>query len=260
MDIAGPGVAWAVLAALLLVSSVGVISILKMIVIVILSILGCVITFFLTLFVTTKMDTTYLCSRLAMRPPVIQRRPAPVSRSSSQSPVMTGCEDLDRPIQDIINFIIRDYVMSWYSGITSNNTFPGQNMRKYVSHLIMYIITDEIRCNLYNAVTLLTERIYVVDWVSYLTTELVDNIATHVRLFKNARNKYNAPFKDGEARPADLETIFFNYEVEMEGDICRDNVCVSKEGETLYFQELCELLLYLVLPKHEFESGKRIKE
>ena len=115
---------------------------------------------------------------------------------------------------------------------------------------------DEIRFILYNTVTLLTERIYVVDWVSYLTTELVDNIATHVRLFKNARNKYNAPLKEGEARPADLETIFFNYEVEMEGDICRDNVCLSSEGETLYFQELCELLLYLVLPKHEFESGE----
>ena len=106
--------------------------------------------------------------------------------------------------------------------------------------------------------TLLTERIYVVDWVSYLTTELVDNIATHVRLFKNARNKYNAPLREGEARPADLETIFFNYEVEMEGDICRDNVCLSAEGETLYFQELCELLLYLVLPKHEFESGNAL--
>ena len=106
--------------------------------------------------------------------------------------------------------------------------------------------------------TLLTERIYVVDWVSYLTTELVDNIATHVRLFKNARNKYNAPLKEGEARPADLETIFFNYEVEMEGDICRDSVCLSNEGETLYFQELCEILLYLVLPKHEFESGATV--
>ena len=44
----------------------------------------------------------------------------------------------------------------------------------------------------------------------YLTTELLDNIATHVRMFKNAGNKYNAP--------ADLETIFFN-KVEMEGDI-----------------------------------------
>ena len=112
-----------------------------------------------------------------------------------------------------------------------------------------------MRCNLYNVVTLLTERIYVVDWVPYLTTHLVDNIATHVRLFKNARTKYNAPLKDGEARPADLETIFFNYEAEMEGDICRDNVCLNQEGETLYFQELCELLLYLVLPRQEFESG-----
>ena len=126
MDLAGPGAAWAVLAALLLVTSVGVVSIIKMILILLLTLLGCTIAFFLTLFVTTKVDTTFLCSRVAMRPPVIQRRPGPVSRSSSQSPVMTGCEDLDRPIQDIINFIIRDYVMSWYGSITTNNTFPGK--------------------------------------------------------------------------------------------------------------------------------------
>ena len=56
MDLAGPGAAWAVLAALLLVSSVGVVSILKMILILILTLLGCVITFFLTLFVTTKVS------------------------------------------------------------------------------------------------------------------------------------------------------------------------------------------------------------
>ena len=48
-----------------------------------------------------------------------------MTRSASQTPVMTGCEDMDRPIQDIINFVIRDYVMSWYGAITSNNTFPG---------------------------------------------------------------------------------------------------------------------------------------
>ena len=84
----------------------------------------------------------------------------------------------------------------------------------------------------------------------------MDTIATHVRLFKNARTKFNSPIKEGEARPADLETIFFNYEAEMEGEvICRDAVCLSKEGENLYFQELCELLLYLVLPKHEFQAG-----
>ena len=139
MDLAGPGAAWAVLAALLLVSSVGVVSILKMTLILILTLTGCVLTFFLTLFVTTKVNTTFLCSRVAMRPPVIQRRPGPVSRSSSQSPVMTGCEDLDRPVQDIINFIIRDYVMSWYGGITCNNSFPGEN----IEHIL-----HSCRCNI----------------------------------------------------------------------------------------------------------------
>ena len=262
MEVGGPGVAWSVLAALLLVSSVGLASILKLVATLALTLLAAAITFLLTLFLRARVDEAPLCSRLAAPAPSLQRRPGSVSRPRGSSPVMTGCEALDRPIQDMISFIIRDYVLAWYSGISSNNRFPGENVLQCnivsISSKHSSLCPDEVRCNLYNVVTLLTERIYVVDWVPYLTTHLVDNIATHVRLFKNARNKYNAPLKDGEARPADLETIFFNYEAEMEGDICRDNVCLNQEGETLYFQELCELLLYLVLPRQEFESGKMV--
>jgi len=233
-----PGRAWSVLAILLLVTSVGVSSILNIILILILTIIASIIVFFVTLFAYTKVDKTPLCSRIAPRPPALQRRTSFVKKSRSVSPSMTGCEAMDKPLQDMISYILRDYVTSWYEKISSNPAF-----------------TDELRIILYNVVTLLTERIYVVDWVAYLTQDFVDDIATHVRLFKNARNKHNSPIRDGEARPADLETIFFNYEAEMEGDTCRDDVCLNMEGESLYFQELCELLLYLVLPKHEFQSG-----
>ena len=73
--------------------------------------------------------------------------------------------------------------------------------------------------------------------------------------------------KEGEARPADLETIFFDFEVfnlnchsfprktlkfpvnppdlsrqnlffqvGMEGEVCRDQVCLDSEAETQYLQ------------------------
>ena len=42
----------------------------------------------------------------------------------------------------------------------------------------------------------------------------------------------------------------------MEGEICRDQVCLDQEEETQYFQELCEMLLYLILPTQEFANGK----
>ena len=115
----------------------------------------------------------------------------------------------------------------------------------------------------------------------------MDDVASHVRLFKSARYKYKCPLKvnlhctllntkadfhqyllkEGEARPADLETIFFDFEVShhncqnfpgkttkltlncpdlsgqnlfyqvgMEGEVCRDQVCLDSEAETQYLQ------------------------
>ena len=237
MDIGGPAAAWSVLGLLLLVSSVGMSGVLTLLLSLLLTIFTVLVTFLLTNYAQATVDQTVRCSRVKSTVQArLQRRV--VTTSSYRQSVMTGSSATDKPLQDMIGFIIRDYVTSWYNNISHNSAFP-----------------DELRAILCMVVTLITERIYVVDWVPFLTRNLVDTIATHVRLFKNARNKYNSPIKDGEARPADLETIFFNYEAEMEGDVCRDAVCYSKEGESLYFQELCELLLYLVLPKHEFQAG-----
>ena len=134
MEVGGPGVAWSVLAALLLVSSVGLGSILKLVATLALTLLAAAITFLLTLFLRARVDEAPLCSRLAAPAPSLQRRPGSVPRPRGSSPVMTGCEALDRPIQDMIAFIIRDYVLAWYSAISSNNRFPGENV--VLCHLV----------------------------------------------------------------------------------------------------------------------------
>ena len=125
MEIASPGVAWSVLAVVLIVTSLGVSSILNMIIILVLTIIASILLFFLTLFATTKVDLTPLCSRLTPPTPVLKRRPGKISRSKSGSPMMTGCEVIDKPIQDMISYILRDYVLSWYTSISSNPKFTG---------------------------------------------------------------------------------------------------------------------------------------
>jgi len=63
--------------------------------------------------------------------------------------------------------------------------------------------------------------------------------------------------KDGEARAAgaDLETSFFDFEVDMEGEVCRDSVCMDTGSELQYLQDLSEVLCFLMLPKNEFRAG-----
>jgi len=230
-------IAWGVLALALLILSVGLKSIFNMIIILIIAVVMVIIVFFLTVFAYGKINQDPLCSRLKKH--YIREPFKPTSKKPIKTyTILTGSSAIDRPLQDMISYIIRDYILAWYKKISFNTNFP-----------------DEVRAILSMTVTLLTERVGQVDWVPYLTTQLVDDVASHVRLFKSARNKYKSPLKDGEARPADLESIFFDFEVEMEGEVCRDQVCLDKDEETQYFQELCEMLVYLILPRHEFGDG-----
>lgn len=64
------------------------------------------------------------------------------------------------------------------------------------------------------------------DWVGYLTTRLVDDIACHLRLFREARAAAR-----GKATSEELIDHFFDREAEKEKDICRDEVCLKSDAE-----------------------------
>ncbi|KAF4531112.1 hypothetical protein B566_EDAN011137 [Ephemera danica] len=89
-----------------------------------------------------------------------------------------------------------------------------------------------------------------VDWMPYLTTRLVDDAASHLRLYRQARAKV----KDEEASssPAkktnQLEKHFFDLELAMEQkQLCRDAVCLD------YLKDVSEILLFLLLPESDFQ-------
>ncbi|KAF0024727.1 hypothetical protein F2P81_023529 [Scophthalmus maximus] len=70
-----------------------------------------------------------------------------------------------------------------------------------------------------------------VDWQPYFTTRLVDDFATHLRVFRKAQDR----LADREDKQRDiteeLVDSFFEAEVEMERKICRDVVCTSNKDE-----------------------------
>lgn len=81
-----------------------------------------------------------------------------------------------------------------------------------------------------------------IDWIPYLTTRLVDDAASHLRLFRQARTKMKlgVPAGGGErgwpqaasSSPPHLESIFFDLELTMEENhVCRDHICLDPENE-----------------------------
>ncbi|XP_076236973.1 sorting nexin-13 isoform X2 [Calliopsis andreniformis] len=204
---------------------------------------------------------------------------------------ITGSRIIDESLQEILDFVIRDYVEPWYSIITDDEEF-------------IYSVRDtaqKIAINIAN-------RVKAVDWIPYLTTRLVDDAASHVRLYRQARartkqlrskkpekgsassstssgtpkktpthrrnksetdvswysqSKFYIPNLSSLIEPIDnneekeedsLEKIFFDLEVQMENNlICRDLVCTNTTQELEFLGEISEILLYLVLPKGDFD-------
>ncbi|EEC04650.1 sorting nexin, putative [Ixodes scapularis] len=139
----------------------------------------------------------------------------------------------------VLNYVLRDYVYTWYLGLSTDEAF-----------------TDHIRDLVHQVIINFSSRANGVDWVQYLTIQLVDDFASHLRLFRQAQTKLKLKKNnDGNAKAPDLLSLFFNLETTMEQKLlCRDLVCISKEREMEYLQHLGEVLLYLLLPPDDFHN------
>uniref|UniRef100_A0AAQ5XS93 Sorting nexin 13 n=1 Tax=Amphiprion ocellaris TaxID=80972 RepID=A0AAQ5XS93_AMPOC len=162
--------------------------------------------------------------KLEIRPIKIDRR-------------LTGSSFIDEPLQQVIQFALRDYIQYWYYTLSEDESF-----------------LLEIRQTLQNALVQFSTRSKEVDWQPYFTTRLVDDFATHLRVFRKAQDR----LADREDKQRDiteeLVDSFFEAEVEMERKICRDVVCTSHKDEEGFLRDLCELLLYLLLPPGDFHN------
>uniref|UniRef100_A0AAR2KQK7 Sorting nexin 13 n=1 Tax=Pygocentrus nattereri TaxID=42514 RepID=A0AAR2KQK7_PYGNA len=147
---------------------------------------------------------------------------------------LTGSNIIDEPLQQVIQFALRDYIQYWYYTLSEEESF-----------------LLEIRQTVQNALVQFSTRSKEVDWQPYFTTRLVDDFATHLRIFRKAQERLNE--KD-DPKQQELLDAFFEAEVEMERKICRDMVCTSHKDEEGFLRDLCEVLLYLLLPPGDFHN------
>ncbi|PAV87162.1 hypothetical protein WR25_02378 [Diploscapter pachys] len=126
---------------------------------------------------------------------------------------MTNSSNLDYILEEILNYVIRDYV--------------EYCMKK-------------------------------VDWVPFMTRHVVDDFASHLRLYRMAReNVENANSKKdkeqkGDTDKTDFLSQFFDLELEMEKNLCRDLLSTTPHYENAYLHDLTDILLYLIMPQEDF--------
>ncbi|KAG8194863.1 hypothetical protein JTE90_017295 [Oedothorax gibbosus] len=150
---------------------------------------------------------------------------------------LTGSSMIDDPLQEVLHYAFRDYINTWYSEISNDEDFLT-SLKDLVRKIIVAFST----------------RFKEVEWVQYLTTRLVDDFASHLRLFRQAQSKLKDSQKRDPTSCVSLLSLFFNFETAMEDNLSRSYVCISKRNENEYLQELCEVILYIILPKEDFQN------
>ncbi|MEE6466405.1 hypothetical protein FKM82_006940 [Ascaphus truei] len=150
---------------------------------------------------------------------------------------LTGANMIDEPLQQVIQFSLRDYVQYWYYTLSEDESF-----------------LLEIRQTVQNALIEFSTRSKEIDWQPYFTTRLVDDFATHLRVFRKAQQRMAEKDEQKQDTAEDFVDTFFEVEVEMEKDVCHDLVCTSSKDEEGFLEDLCEVLLYLLLPPGDFQN------
>lgn len=148
---------------------------------------------------------------------------------------MTHSVSLDLILEQILSFVIRDYVDSWYKNLTSDELFR-----------------ESLKRTSRRTISAFSQCVRKVDWVPFVTRHVVDDFASHLRLYRMATERV-AYHKEHDSGSRDnLESYFFDLELEMEKSLCRDLLSTTPHYENAYLHDLVDIILYLLMPSEDF--------
>uniref|UniRef100_A0A915DFP3 Sorting nexin-13 n=1 Tax=Ditylenchus dipsaci TaxID=166011 RepID=A0A915DFP3_9BILA len=148
--------------------------------------------------------------------------------------VILELEKLHR--EDILQYIIRDFIDSWYKNVTPDILFQ-----------------ESLKRTARRTIAAFSHCLKKVDWLPLLTRHFVDDFASHLRLYRKAKEKLQMQ-KENLVKMDDLESVFFDLELEMEKSYCRDLISTSPLYESAYLHDIVDILLYLLMPSEDFRS------
>ncbi|CAF3462425.1 unnamed protein product [Rotaria socialis] len=143
---------------------------------------------------------------------------------------LTGIPVIDEPLSEAIDLFVRDYIEVWYkTQVSSDESF-----------------IRDVKNGIYITIQHLAERLREIDWLDFCTGTVVDSFATHVRLYRKAKERMRLE------QSTDVAACFFDLEAEYERGICRYEVCTDKDKEKEFLRDIVEVLIYILLPANEF--------
>ncbi|XP_049843380.1 sorting nexin-13-like isoform X2 [Schistocerca gregaria] len=118
-------------------------------------------------------------SRVVSASQAAQREPPRLDRR------ITGAQAVDETLQEVLALVLRDYLQPWYNRLSADDEFPREVRRTAQRLAVNFAGSSPPRPEM----TASLDRVKEVDWIPYLTTRLVDDAASHLRLFRQVRAK-----------------------------------------------------------------------
>lgn len=94
--------------------------------------------------------------------------------------MLSGHKQIDQLLHTIINYILRDFIDSWFFSLTDNKEFSEYRTRNCIEESVQNVCT----------------RIKNTQWVPLITTKLVDIVALHARYYRLANETVNLALDD----------------------------------------------------------------
>lgn len=121
--------------------------------------------------VTTSASASSLGSfkSYITHPDILLHRDSPPG-SPKKRKILSGNKHVDKLIHTIVDYVIRDFIDSWFVAVSSNREFSDTNIRTSIETLILKVC----------------QRIKSAELLPLMTTKLIDDLARHTRLYRLA--------------------------------------------------------------------------
>uniref|UniRef100_A0A182K4V2 PX domain-containing protein n=1 Tax=Anopheles christyi TaxID=43041 RepID=A0A182K4V2_9DIPT len=103
-------------------------------------------------------------------PEILLHRHETPPGSPKKKKILSGNKSVDQLIHTILDYVVRDFIESWYTIVSDNREFSECNIRTSIETLILQIC----------------QRVRSVDLLPLMTTRLIDDLAKHTRFYRLA--------------------------------------------------------------------------
>ncbi|KAG8935713.1 Intermediate filament protein [Tulasnella sp. 418] len=161
---------------------------------------------------------------------------------STATPLYPSSPQIDSVLNQIINFIIRDFVLVWYNNISSSPTFPST-----LDSTLHHIVNEIIR------------RIEIIDLPSLVVHRILPKVTEHIEKFRQSEIALRGVGLERHlTQSEELDILLASRYAGKDGRLhpAVDNLSspVTKQTEQAHLRRLVERILPLLLPTKEADS------